>query len=232
MPMTCSNHENPWILNTLIGLVLGVCLFLPVNPPGAWAIDSNSALFEKNQSAAPGEKEKNSQPLALPEETPNPSPGIFSTLARIFLALFLIVGLIILTVWGVKFVWEKQGWNNLSETGKPIKVLTSTYLAPRKAIHLIEVGKRLLVVGVGKDEMSCFDVIADPDEIESLRQAAQQGFPKIFSKIMNKHEAVQDEAEAKRIIAESNELVGGYVEKLKGITKNKKNPVRGKGEHS
>ena len=229
--MTHSYNVNPWKLIPLMGLVLGVCLFQSFFPSRAWAIDSNSPLFEKNTNAVPGEKEKNSQPLALPEEAPNPSPGLFSTLLRVFLVLVLIVGLIILTVWGVKFVWEKQGWNNLSETGKPIKVLTSTYLAPRKTVHLIEVGKRLLVVGVGKDEMNCLDVITDPQEVESLRQAAQQGFPKIFNRVMNKHEAVQGEADAKRIIQESNELVGGYVEKLKGFTKNKKNAVRGKGEN-
>jgi len=168
------------------------------------------------------EKDKISQPLALPEETPNPSPSFLSTLARVFLALAIIVGLIILTVWGVKYIWDRQGWNTLGEQTKPIKILTTTYLAPRKALHLIEVGKRLLVVGVGNDEINCLDVITEPGEVEFLRQATQQGFPKVFSRVLQKTESAQNEVETKKIIEESNQLVGVYVEKLKKISKKKK----------
>jgi len=231
MPMNRSIFVNPWTLTTLIGLVLGVCLFQLLTPAKSLAIDSNSPIFEKNQNVPSGDKEKGGQPLALPEEAPNPSPGFFSTLARILLALTLIVGLIILTVWGVKFAWEKQGWGNLNEAGKPMKVLTSTYLGPRKTIHLIEVGKRLLVVGVGKDEINRLDVITDPEEVETLRQATHHGFPKIFNGIMKKHETVEGEAETKRILSEGNELVGGYVKKLKGFTKSKKSAIQEKGEN-
>jgi flagellar biogenesis protein FliO len=161
--------------------------------------------------------------LALPEEKPNPSPNLLSTLLQVVFYLALIVGLIILTVWGVKFIWEKQGWGNLAEPGKPIKVLTTTYLAPRKVIHLVEVGNRLLVVGVGNEEIHCLDVITEKSEVEELRQATQQGFPKIFNRIVKKHEADQEEQETHRIIEEGNQLVGGYVEKLKKISKKKKN---------
>src|SRR5205823_5331151 len=125
MPMTRVISMNPWKLSALLGLVLGVWLFQPFFASKALAVDSNSPLFEKKQNDY-ADKEKTAEPLALPEETPNPSPGLFSTLLRIFFALALIIGLIVVTVWGVKFVWGKQGWNNLGEQGKPIKVLTST----------------------------------------------------------------------------------------------------------
>ena len=219
--MTRFISMNPWKLFTFLGLVLGVWFFQPFFVSNALAIDFSSPLFEKNQNNSV-DKEKNAEPLALPEETPNPSPGLLSTLLRVLFALAFVIGLIVVTVWGVKFIWEKQGWNNLGEQSKPIKVLTSTYLAPRKTIHLVEVGKRLLVLGVGNEEVNCLDVITEPGEVEALRQAAQQGFPKIFNRIVQKHETVQQEAETHKIIAESSQLVGGYLEKLKRISKKKK----------
>jgi len=209
---------SPWIL---LGLVLGVCLFMSISSP-VLALDSNSPLFQQDKNTT-DDKAASSAPLALPQETPNPSPGIFSTLIRLLLALGLTIGLIIATVWGLKLVWEKKGWNAIGEGNKPIRILTSAFLAPRKTIHLVEIGKRILVVGVGNDEVSCLDVITNPDEVELLRNSTQQGFPKVFNRVLQKHEVVQQEAETQKIVEESNELVGGYVEKLKKISRHKKN---------
>jgi flagellar protein FliO/FliZ len=212
---------NLWTLPRLLGLALGVCLFLLLLASKASAIEPNSPLFSQDTGVSTAKDA--SKPLALPEEKPNPSPGVFSTLLRLFLALALTIGLIFATIWGLKIVWEKRGWNNLAEEGKPIKVLTSTYLAPRKSIHLVEVGKRILVLGVGNDEINCLDVIQEPEEVESLRSASsQQGFPKIFDRVLRKNETADGEAEAQKIIRESSQLVGGYVEKLKKISTKKK----------
>jgi flagellar biogenesis protein FliO len=230
MPTTRAISMSPWKLTLMLGLILGVWFFQPFFTTKVLALDSNSPLFEKNQgNAVDVDKDKSAPPLALPEETPNPSPGLFSTLVRVIFALTIIVGLIVITVWGVKLVWEKQGWNHLSEPGKPIKILSTTYLGPQKSIQLVEIGKRLLVVGVGKEEVNCLDVISQPEEVEALKQATQQGFPKIFSRIVQKHETVQQEADTHKIIAESNELVGGYVAKLKKISKKKSSDNPGDG---
>lgn len=215
---------NPWNRSLWVGLALGVCLFQPFIPFKAFALEPNSPLFEQNKSTSPG-NEKQNLPMPLSEESPNPSPGIFSSLFRLFLGLSITVGLIFVTVWGLKIIWEKRGWNSMAEEGKPIKVLTSTYLAPRKTIHLIEVGKRILVVGVGNDDMSCLDVIRDPEEVELLRQATQQGFPKVFKRIIQKNEAAQQELEAKKMVEESTQAVGSYIDKLKQVSKKKKTKV-------
>src|SRR6185295_5429183 len=197
--MTRSTHVNPLNLPRALGLALGVCLFLSFLTAEVSAVEPNSPLFSQNSNVSAA-KDGN-QPLALPEEKPNPSPGVFSTLIRLFLALGLTIGLIFTTVWGLKIVWEKRGWNNLTEEGKPVKVLTSTYLAPRKSIHLVEVGNRILVLGVGNNEVNCLDVIQEPEEVESLRSASsQQGFPKIFDRVLRKNETADGEAETRKII--------------------------------
>src|SRR5579883_1360871 len=122
------------------GLVVGFCFFL-LGPSKAFALDSNSPLFDQTPVSSSGTN-FNSQPMALPEESPNPSPGLFSTLARLIFALAVTLFLIFATVWGLKWVWEKKGWNQWTEEGKAVRILATTYLSPRKTIHLVEIGKR------------------------------------------------------------------------------------------
>lgn len=218
MPQTLSVWK--WELRSftaLFSLLLGVCLF-GIWAPKALALDSDSPLFDQTPVASAGVSTTR-QPMALPEESPNPSPGLFSTLARLVFALAVTLGLIVLTVWGLKWVWEKKGWNQWAEEGKTIRILASTYISPRKTIHLVEVGKRILVVGAGGDEMTCLDIIREPEEVEALRGATQQGFPKIFNRVVQRHETADHQAETKRILEESSKAVGDYVAKLKNIKK-------------
>jgi flagellar biogenesis protein FliO len=218
MRKTLSLYSRPRNISLALGLFLGLCLFQSCFFSKAYALDSDSQIFEQNQNSSEGKK---SQPLALPEETSNPSPSVLVTLIRLLVALVVIVALIVLTVWGLKLVLEKKGWNQFTEEGKPLKVLTSTYIAPRKAIYLVEVGKRILVVGVGSEEMNCLDVIQDAEEVTALRSATLQGFPNIFNRISQRQETANREAETKEIIEESKQVVGEYLSKLKKMKKNK-----------
>lgn len=222
MPMIFSFKRNPWNRSFLFwALVLGVCHFQLFGVPKAFA-DVNPSFYDQGQnskSASPSA----SQTMSLPEEAPTPSPGFFSTLMRVVFALAVTLGLIVLTVWGLKWAWEKKGWSQ-AEEGKAIRVLASTYLSPRKTIHLVEVGNRILVVGVGGEEMTCLDVIREKEELETLRGAAQQGFPKIFNRVMQHHDTADQEAETKRMLEESSQVVGGYVAKLKDMKKKKDTP--------
>ncbi len=220
MPKSILFPITSWNLLLAFGLVLEVCFFQFCCFSKTYALDSGSQIFEQNQNANPSQG-KESQSLALPDETPNPSPSLFATLLRLLAALTVIIGLIVLTVWGLKIVWEKRGWNQFAEEGKPVKVLTSVYIAPRKAIYLVEVGDRILVVGTGNEEMTCLDVIKDVEEVNSLRRSTTQGFPKILNQITRRHETADQEIETQKIIKESNQIVGDYVKKLKSMKKKK-----------
>jgi flagellar biogenesis protein FliO len=197
------------------GLVL--FLVLGVLHPRAWAIESDSALFSQNspQSSSP-------QTLALPEATPNPAPSFFSIFARLLLALGITVGLIYVTVWGLKLIWEKQGWNVKVDEGKPIRVLNSMHLGPRKTVQVVEVGKRLLVLGVGHEEVNCLAVITEPDEIDSIKQASQTAFPHLLQRVVRKQEGVTTDSAPEKIFEESRQVMDGYLKKLKSISKRKK----------
>jgi flagellar biosynthetic protein FliO len=224
--MTRFFRLNSWKIFWVLGLVLGFSVFQPFGLERAYALEPNSPLFDQNSKA---NSAPSSQPMALPEEIPNPSPGLFSTLVRLISALALTIILIAVTVWGLKWILEKRGWNNQTDEGKPLKILSSLYLAPRKTIYLVEVGKRILVLGVGSDEVNCLDVIQDAEELEALKNAFPQGFNGIFNRIVRRHETDQQEAETKQMIEESSQAVGDYVAKLKSI-KNKKTPSETTGE--
>ena len=217
---TCS----PWKLPFLLGLALGFFFFQSCAVSKAWALDPNSPLFDQSQNAGPSQT-PSTQPMALPEETPSPSPGLFSTLLRLVLALGVTLGLVVATVWVLKWVWERKGWNQIQEEGKAVRVLSTTYLAPRKSIHLVEVGKRILVVGVGNEEIQCLDVIQEPGEVEALRGATgQQGFPNVFNRVLGRHETEDSKADAQRLLEESRQAVSGYVDRLKKMRKKKNDP--------
>ncbi len=223
MPMIRLSKCNPWNRSFfLLGLVLGVYHFQPLGVSKAFA-DVNPSFYDQGQNnkSTPASVP---QTMSLPEEAPTPSPGLFSTLMRVIMALAVTLGLIMLTVWGLKWIWGKKGWNKWVEEGKAVRVLATTYLSPRKTIYLLEVGKRILVVGVGGDQMNCLDVIREPEEVEALLGATQQGFPKIFNRVMRGNDTADQEAETRRILEESNQVVGGYVAKLKSIKKKKNTP--------
>jgi flagellar biogenesis protein FliO len=216
-----TSPRNPWGPSVLVILSLGLGVFCFANAARAFA-DDLSPIYQAAQTGVNTSQEKPGQPLALPEAAANPSPGIFATFVRLVLTLVLIVGLIFVTVWGLKIVWEKRGLTNNTDEAKPIKVLNSTYLAPRKAIHLVEVGNRILVLGVGNDEITRLDVITDPAEVESIRQSTQVGFPNILDRLIHREVVEKTDAETQQMIAESNETVGGYVEKLKRAGRKRK----------
>ena len=207
--------SQPWRLIVLCLMGLGMILLFAANTSHVFA-DDLSQLYQ----AAPGAA--SSQALPLPDASSTPTPSLIGTFLRLILTLLLIVCLIFVTVWGLKLILEKRGINSLEDETKPVKLLSSTYLAPRKAIHLVEMGKRILVLGVGNDEISKLDVITDPEEIEMIHQSTQVGFPNILDRLLQREVADKTDEETEQMIIESNETVGGYVEKLKKAGKKKK----------
>jgi flagellar biogenesis protein FliO len=209
-------------------LALGVCLFWGLGSLRCFAVDADSPIFQQGSAASaavtassPAGSVNQSSPLALPEEKPQPAPGFWSTLLRLLAGLILTIGLVVLCVWGLKVFWGKQGWERKSTGDRPLKVLTSAYLAPRKSIHLVEVGKRILVVGSGHDEVVSLGVITDPEEMEMIRQSSRSegGFTDVLRKAWSRQETGKTREDASRLAAEGRVAIGGWVDKLRDLSK-------------
>jgi len=213
-----NNHtfaHDLWRMSFSAVLSLGLCVFYFANITCVFAdVPDDSPIYQQSVTGINTPAEKSGQPLALPT-VDNSSPSMLSTFFHIVLNLGLIIGFIFVTVWCLKIFWEKRGVVNGVDETKPIKLLTSTYLAPRKAIHLVEVGNRILVLGVGNDEITRLDVITDPAEMETIRQATQAGFPNILERLIHREVTEKTNSETEKIIAESSSAVNGYAEKIK-----------------
>jgi len=196
-------------------LVWASGFFLPFR---AYGIEPNSTLFDTSSSSATTNGSK-SVPMDLPSETPSASPSLIDTLGRVLAALTLIIVLIVATVWGLKLIWDKKGLTPQGEDGKSLRVLSSIFIGPRKTIHLVEVGKRILVVGVGNEEIHPLDVIDDPEEVEALKKSSRQGFPILLEKILHRSDPSAMAEDTEKIIAESKKTLGGYIERLKGASR-------------
>ncbi len=214
---------SPWRLSFLLVLSVGLCVFYFTNTSGVFAdVTATSSIYQQSPAGINTPIEKPGQPMALPEAGDSSSPGIFSTFFHIVLNLGLIVVFILITVWCLKMILEKRVNTSGADEAKPIKVLTSTYLAPRKTIHLVEVGNRILVLGVGNEEISRLDVITDPAEMETIRQATQAGFPNILERLIHREVTEETESETEKIIAESSSTINGYVEKIKRTSRKRR----------
>jgi flagellar biogenesis protein FliO len=201
-------------------LVWASGFFLPCR---SYGIEPNSALFDKSSSSSTTNGSQ-SVPLDLPSETPSASPSLLDTLGRVLAALTLVIVLIVATVWGLKLIWDKKGLTLQGEDGKSLRILSSVFIGPRKTIHLVEVGKRILVVGVGNEEIHPLDVITDPEEVEDLKKSSRQGFPVLLEKILHRSESSAVTEDTEKIIAESKKTLGGYIKSLKGAAR--KSPRR------
>ncbi len=183
-------------------------------PAKSYGIESNASLFDTNSTSSTNSGSKGN-PLELPSDAPNASPGILDTLGRVLVALSLVVVLIVVTVWGLKLIWEKRGISQQTDEGKSIRVLSSVFLAPRKAVYLVEVGKRILVIGAGNEEMHALDVIIDPVEVDALKKSSVQGFPVLLDKILKRADAKEPVSNTAEILSDSKKTIGGYIKRLK-----------------
>lgn len=97
------------------------------------------------------------QPIAMP------SLGVDVT--RMLLALAIVVGLILVA----RLVLKRFYNGSVQSSGsKAVQVLNRTVLAPKQQILLLQVGRRVVVVGESNGSLATLAQIDDPDEIAQL----------------------------------------------------------------
>lgn len=90
-------------------------------------------------------------------------------LTKTLLALALVLGLGIGVAWATKRLLPRLGMN----TGKDIRVLETTGLGPRKALHLVQVGSQQLLIGSTPEQISMLTVVNTGfDEVMAARMDA------------------------------------------------------------
>jgi flagellar protein FliO/FliZ len=158
-------------------------------------------------------------------------PGAGSTVAsssgdliRLVIALAAVIGLILLLRAG----YRRLSGAGLGGTGKLVTVLSRSFISPKQQVLVLEVGKRLLVVGDSGGHMSSLCEITDPDEIAALigrsratsAAKAKTAFAGVFRKA---NESFDDQAVVEEPSEEatapddavSTEEIGGLLDKVR-----------------
>ena len=93
-------------------------------------------------------------------------PSLVGDAVRVGLSLAGVIGLIVLMYWGARRMLPQSA---LGRSSGAIHVLAKTHLSPKQRILLIQVGRRVLVVGDGgSGQLNTLCQIDDPDEAAAL----------------------------------------------------------------
>lgn len=88
------------------------------------------------------------------------------------------------------FKWiEKRRHTLLTDENAVIKVLKTTTVSPNKSLQLVEIGKKVYILGLSDQNISLINIIEDPIEIDSVRELCkeditEQGQNKSFKDIL------------------------------------------------
>jgi flagellar biogenesis protein FliO len=96
-----------------------------------------------------------------------PSSDWLGLLVSLVFKLGLVIALIYLTIRLLR-IYIYRGKVAVSGP-KPVSLLGSLTIAPQGSVHLIEVGRKVLVVGATQSQMSLLSEITDPAEIGEVR---------------------------------------------------------------
>jgi flagellar protein FliO/FliZ len=116
---------------------------------------------------------------------------------RVVLALAIVIGLILLTRWASKKIFP--GAVTARNSGA-MKVMSRLVISPKQQLLMVQVGRRIVVVGDSGGQMAAVSEITDADEVASLVAQLTEdksiqltkGFGSLFNRASNGFESPAD----------------------------------------
>ena len=113
--------------------------------------------------------------------TPSPAPAVPSagsdlvgSLGQMIFGLTVVVGVLLLCLWLLKRVTAPRG------SARGLRVLGAAPVGPRERVVLVEVGGKVLVLGVAPGRVNTLDTL-QPDQLAALHTAAEAATPDGFA---------------------------------------------------
>jgi len=106
------------------------------------------------------------------------------SLPSLILRTLLGLGFVLLLIYGMVVILRRAGWGAQQGGDDVIKLISARYLAPRRAIALLYIGKRILVVALDGGSIRKLTEITDPEEIDGILGKASQSKP--FSQLLGR----------------------------------------------
>lgn len=88
-----------------------------------------------------------------------------------FVRMVIVLGIVIAAIYLVFYLLKRASGGRL-ENSTMIRVLGSHALPGNKALHLVEVGRQVFLIGVGDDSVSYLSEISDQESLDELRLKA------------------------------------------------------------
>lgn len=113
-----------------------------------------------------------------------PSSDWLGLLMGMLVKLALVIAVFYAAVWGLRR-YLLQG-RSPALVRKPVSVLGAQNLSPSRTVYILEIGRKVLVVGATQTQMSLLAEVTDPDAVDELR-ALNAGHPSVdqFSSLLN-----------------------------------------------
>ena len=145
----------------------------------------------------------------------NDDSSLFSASLKMASTLGLVLGLMFV----VFHLFKKFGLKNsvFGGEGKPIKVLSTGFLAPRKSIALVEVAGDVLVIGISNDQISLLGNVQDPERIEQIKSSLSKKShdrKPVAASSQPKNEIVEPQARQEKPQVKKKEGVDVYNKRL------------------
>ena len=133
------------------------------NKKPKWKSDKNKT----GESSSPIKKTSSGLLQSKDKKESNPV-GLVSSGLRMITTLSLVLGLIFLLFFGFKkYVLKNTAFGG----GNLVQVLSTSFLAPKKNIALVEVAGEILVLGVSDQNISLLTSIREPRRIDEIKSA-------------------------------------------------------------
>lgn len=112
------------------------------------------------------------------EATAFTQPDVYTSAIKTFSTLAVMLAVMLIAFYLMKRYWPKG--SAFMNTHQWVKVITTTPIAPKKMISLIEVGDEILVLGLTESHISLLTKVTDDDMLHSLKECQgkrNQGSP-------------------------------------------------------
>jgi len=211
-----------------IRLILTLVILFIVSPAFAQSTRPAAASFEDEPLRVIDTRHPVN--LQSPSDAKAPAPISTPDMGRVGLALAIVIGAIFL----LRGVARKLFLLPVGSTrgNKGIKVLSRSVLAPKQQLLLLQVGKRVIVVGDSAGHMSALCEISEPDEVAALvgemtqdqSASPKKSFGKLFGLAKEPFDAAAAVEAADSNVEPVTELgisdhadIGGLMEKIRGM---------------
>ena len=164
-------------------------------------IRRGTTLPAKEENGGAARRDGSGKPVA-------PPPAGFG-LRKVALSLGAVLGLIFLLYWLIRQVFPAVA---ASRSSQAVRVLSRSVLAPKQQVLLLQVGKRVIVVGDSGTQMNPLAQIDDPDEIAALvgqieaeKRPLAPAFGGFFGKAKSSFDALESDPKPEAADARADE---------------------------